>query len=117
MQRASELEIYKTAYVLTREIHKVRTKMPRSLKYDVGEEMMKSSLTVIRLIIQSSRESSKDTFLKELLTECEILWSWLRLSYDLKGASTGEFRLLSERLDDLSRQAASWMKWSKNKKK
>jgi hypothetical protein len=34
MKRASELEIYKMAYLLTREIHKIKSKMPRNLKYD-----------------------------------------------------------------------------------
>ncbi len=113
MKRASELEIYKMSYLLTREIHKIKSKMPRNLKYDIGEELMKSAMLVLRYIIQASRETDKRNLLKDLLTECELLWSWLRLAYDLKGMTTGEFRLLSERLEDLSRQGAAWTKWSK----
>ena len=82
-QRASELEIYKSAYLTAREIHKVRSKMARSLKYDVGSEMMKSAISIIRLIVRASRETQKEYILKELLTDCELLWSWLRLGYDV----------------------------------
>lgn len=114
MTKTNELEIYKTAYVLTREMHRIRIKMPKALKYDIGQEMMQSGLSVIRGIILASRAGEeKVKSIRDFLTEVEVLWTYLRLAYDFGAMSQGEFRLLSERLNDLTKQGASWMKWSK----
>jgi hypothetical protein len=111
--RVAELEIYKTTYVLLREMTRIREKMPRTLKYEVGAEMMKSGIAVVRHISRAARKESKFDELFELMTECELLWTWVRLAHEWRGMSLGEFRLLCERLDDLSRQAAAWLKSSK----
>jgi len=112
----SDLEIYKVAYVLVREMHRVRIKMPKALKHDIGQEMMNAGFKVIRGIVVASRTTGdKSEAIREFLTEGEVLWTWLRLAYDFGALSQGELRLLSERLNDLTKQGAAWMKWSKGK--
>ncbi|MBI2604756.1 MAG: hypothetical protein HYW49_01620, partial [Deltaproteobacteria bacterium] len=38
-------------------------------------------------------------------------WAMLRLLYELKGISEGEFKVLSGRLADIGKQAQAWLKW------
>ena len=115
MQKVSELEIYKTAYVLIREVYKIQNKMSKTLRYSLGVAMVNSCIQIIQKIIVASRMSDKRKILEELNTEIEVLWTYLRLAYDLNGASQGEFKVLSERLDHLSAQALGWVKWAKQK--
>ena len=120
MTRIAELEIYKTTYILTRELRGVRAKMPKEHKYDLGEIMMASMYRVLRGVIVAARagdEVARKATLHEVLTECEVLWTWLRLGQDVRAMSLGEFRLLSERLDNLTQQAAAWYKWRGGKRK
>jgi hypothetical protein len=120
LSRIAELEIYKTTYILTREVRGVRAKMPKEHKYDLGEMMMTSMLRVLRGVIVAARagdEAGRKLVLHEVLTECEVMWTWLRLGQDVRAMSIGEFRMLSERLDDLTQQAAAWYKWRGGKRK
>ena len=39
------------------------------------------------------------------------MWTWLRLLYDTQGLSKGQFKVLSERVNELGRQATNWSKW------
>ncbi len=113
MANVSGLDAYKTVYILVRETHRVRTKMLKALKYEIGQEMMLSGLRMTRGIILAAQRQDKVAFLQEALAEGEVMWTWLRLGFDLKGMSAGELRLLSQRLDELMKQLAAWLKWSR----
>ena len=72
----SDLEIYNVAYVLVREMHRVRIKMPKALKHDIGQEMMNAGFKVIRDIVVASRTTGdKSEAIREFLTEGEVLWT------------------------------------------
>jgi hypothetical protein len=53
----------------------------------------------------------KDRYLSRLLLEVEVQWALLRLLYELKAVSAGQFKLLSERLADITKQSQAWFKW------
>ena len=53
----------------------------------------------------------KTQHLSRLLLEIEVMWVLLRLLFDLRGISEGEFKVLSERLDGIGKQAQAWLAW------
>lgn len=117
MARYDHLEIYKSCYVLIREVARAREKMSKSLKYDLGAQCFDSCLLCIRKVVQANGSEQKQEILKELALEIDVLWTWIRLLYELKGITNGEFKIFSERLVDISKQASAWSKWDQKKVK
>jgi hypothetical protein len=71
----------------------------------------------IKGIIFANGSIEKAPYLREVALEVEMMWTYLRLLFDLKGISKGEFQVLSEHIADLGPQISSWMKWEKAQNK
>jgi hypothetical protein len=41
----------------------------------------------------------------------------MRLAFDLKTISVGEFKVLSEKLTEIGKQAEAWISWDRKRKK
>jgi hypothetical protein len=111
MAKPSYLPIYKEAYLLSREVYRLKAGLRKDLKFTLGEKIFETSITCIEEVILANQANDKAQHLKNLLMQIELMWTWLRLLYDTKGFSKGQFKVLSERLDELSRQANNWKKW------
>ena len=116
MSEPSSLPIYKEAYLLSREVFKIKMGLAKDLKHTLGEKMFNTSLQCIEHIILSSDETDKAHHLNRLSIETELMWTWLRLLYDMRGISQGQFKLISERVHELNTQAINWKRWYKSQK-
>jgi hypothetical protein len=116
MARTQDLPLYGAAYVFAREIYKIRVKLPKSLKHDLGQEIFYAAIRILKNVALANRTHEKSKYIEGLLLECEVLWALLRLLYDLRGISEGEFKVLSEKLSDIGKQSEGWLKWQKSKK-
>ena len=114
MARTQHLPLYSASYIFTREIYRVRVKLPKTLKFDLGQEVFQSSIKILKCIVIANHARDKDSHVGRLLLEIEVQWMLLRLLYDFKGISEGEFKVLSERLSDISKQSQAWAKWQKD---
>lgn len=115
MARTQHLPLYSATVVFAREIYRVRVKLPKTLKHDLGSESFQSALKLIKCIVLANRAHDKGRHIMRLLLEIEVQWALLRLLYDLKGISEGEFRALSERLAEIGKQAQAWLKWQQSR--
>ena len=115
MARYSHLPLYKSTYVLTREIFRLQQKMPKTLKFSLGLMLFESSLRCTKGIIVANGSKNKLKVLQEVSLEVEVIWTFLRMLHDFKGISPGEFQQLSERLMEVSTQLHAWIKWEKNR--
>jgi hypothetical protein len=61
--------------------------------------------------VLANRAHDKSRYITRLLLETEVQWAMLRLLFDLKGISEGEFKVLSARLSDIGKQSQAWLKW------
>ncbi len=113
MARFKHLEIYQSAYKFTREVYQIKTKLPKNLKFDLGEKMLNSSLKIIRGLVIANGTKDKVKVLLQISLEIETLWVFLRMLFDFKGISRGEFEVLSNLLSNVAKQNQSWIKWSK----
>ena len=111
MARTQHLPLYQSVFIYTRVIYRVRMGFPKSLKHDLGQEACESSIKLLKCVVMANGAPKKDRFLNRLLLEIEVQWALLRLLYELKAVSAGQFKLLSERLGDISKQSQAWLKW------
>ncbi len=117
MARFDHLSVYHDMYRFIKEFYRVKTKLPRYVKNDLGQMVSLSSLRCIKGIIVANGSLLKTKPLTEIIVEIEAIWTFLRLLYDLKGISRGEFDLLSRMLEKVSPQIQNWLKWEKLKLK
>ena len=65
-------------------------------------------------LVMANRAQIKLENLYSLLTEIEVQWVNLRLLFDLRGITEGEFKLLSARLAEIEKQTRAWLNWQRN---
>ena len=117
MARSQHLPLYQAIFTYTREIYKLRTKFPKLIKYDLGQEVSASSIKLLKCVVLANGASNKELFLNRLMLETEVQWALLRLLYELSAISIGQFKLLSERLSQITKQGQAWLKWVQNQNK
>ncbi len=117
MARYSHLPVYKSCYVLTREIFRLQEKLPKNLKFTIGTRLFDSSVKWVQGIIVANGSEEKLTSLRMVGLEIETMWTFLRMLYDFKGISRGEFQIISERLGEVAPQLSAWIKWEKEQLK
>ena len=111
MARVQHLPLYTAAYSYVREVYRVKEKLPKLLRYDLGQEGFASSFRILKQVVLANKALEKGSFISSLLLETEVQWAVLRLLYDFQGISEGEFKVLSERLSEIEKQAQAWLQW------
>lgn len=113
MARFKHLEIYQSAYKFTREVYRIKLKLPKTLKFDLGERTLNSCIKIVRGVVIANGTKERIKILLQISLEIETLWIYLRMFFDFQGISRGEFEVLSHLLSDVAKQNQSWIKWSK----
>lgn len=116
MARAQHLPLYLSAYQFSKAIYRIKLKLPKVLKHDLGQEAFSSALKILKCIVLANRAQDKSRHLSRLLLESEVQWVLLRLLFDLKGITEGEFKVLSERLSEIEKQAQAWLQWQQKER-
>jgi len=111
MARTQHLPLYQSVFIYTREVYRLRAGFQKSIKHDLGQEVCESSIKLLKCVVLANGSVKKDRFLNRLLLELEVQWALLRLLYELRSVSAGQFKLLSERLSDITKQSQAWLKW------
>jgi hypothetical protein len=112
MSRTAALPIYKTIYLLLRDLERMRLKMPKAHRHDLGEKAVSSALDCVRLVVGANASEDKRELLARLVVEIEVLWTWVRLLYDFRCISAGEFKTVAERLAEVQVQSDGWKRWA-----
>ena len=111
MAHSRHLPLYAAAYAFSKEIYRLKIKLPKAMKHDLGQEAFHSAIKILKCIVIANQLKDKSVTLSRLLLEIEVLWVFLRLIFDLRGLSEGEFKVLSERLASIEKQAQAWLQW------
>jgi hypothetical protein len=111
--RYQHLSVYQALYSLSLQVYRLKLKLPKSVKHDLGQIFFESTVRCIRGVILANGSANKVRPLQQTLLEFETLWVYSRLLFDLRAISTGEFKNLSEILSDSGKQLNAWLKWEK----
>lgn len=91
-------------------------KLPKLLRHTLGVKTFESTVRSLRLIVVANRAEDKRRPLQDLILEIEGLWVFVRLLYDFRGISSGEFKTLSEKLGKMQPQAEGWLRWDRERR-
>lgn len=117
MARFHHLEVYQLSYRFSRMMYQTKIKLPKSMKNDLGQMAFQSALKVTRGVVIANGSQDKTKILNQVFLEIDVLWQFLRMMFDFKGISKGEFEVLSRVLSDISEQVQKWLKWAKDQQK
>jgi hypothetical protein len=117
MARYQHLSVYQAMYSLSLQVYRLKLKLPKSLKHDLGQVFFESTIRCVRGIILANGGVNKIRPLQQVLLEFETLWVYARLLFDLKAISAGEFKVLSESMNGAGKQLNAWLKWEKQQNK
>ncbi len=110
------IPIYVSTYSYVKEVFKIKVRLPKILKYDLGQELFESSYKILKCIALANKAVEKTRYIERLIFEIETQWVTLRLLCDLQGLSSGAFNAMSERLGEIEKQALAWQKWNRTQK-
>jgi len=115
MAQYSHLPIYNKAFAILREFYIRVPQFGKQYKYFLGEELIKNSVEIIRLIIKANSERSKEKRqeqMEDLCLNIETLIVNLRIANELKQlGGQKSYLFLLEMIVDLSKQAEGWKKY------
>ena len=111
------LSVYQALYSLSLQTYRLKLKLPKSVKHDLGQVFFESSVRCVRGVILANGSANTVRPLQQTLLEFETLWVYSRLLFDLRAISSGEFKNISEILTDSGRQLNAWLKWEKQQAK
>jgi len=117
MSRIHHLPLYTSAYSLVREIYRIKFKLPKCLKHDLGQSASETALGILKGIVLANKSVDKSFYISQILLQIEVEWTFLRLLFDFKGISEGEFKILSDKLSDIGKQREAWKKWEHGEQK
>ena len=117
MARYQHLPVYQALYALSVHSYRLKIKLPKTLKHDLGEIYFEAVVKCLRGVILANGSVNKIRPLQQVLLEFETLWVYSRLLLELRGISAGEFQVLSEMLNSLGKQLNAWLKWEKSQLK
>ena len=79
MAQSRHLPLYAAAYAFTKEIYRLKTKLPKALKHELGQEAFHSAIKTLKCIVVANRAKDKTLHIERLQLEIEVLWVLLRL--------------------------------------
>jgi len=111
-----ELPAVQKAYDLCKEILPRVSKLPRNVKFTLGDRITDNCLTVLELLIQASYSRQKLHLLDEANLRLEKLRFLLRLCRDLGALSNKGYEHVMKMITELGSQVGGWRKQVAGKK-
>ena len=92
--------------------HELLVHIPKSSRYTLGEKIDALFIETIELIFiaQYVRKEQKLPALQKSNTKFDTLKFLLQVLWEIKGISTNQYGLLSEKLNDTGKMLGGWLK-------
>ena len=115
MAQYNHLPIFQSVYKITLEIHQATRQFGREHKYTLGQKLKETVSDLLDLIVEANSKEDKTETLEEARSKLERFRIHLRLACDLKILGLGRYEQFSRTLEEVSKQLAGWLEWSKKK--
>ena len=96
--------------------------IPKVFRITVSEKLLSEIIDCMRLtVLANFKRISKDEQdsgirdLKEIRGRVEVIKAMMLVAWDFKHYSHGFYAEVSKKIEEISKQAASWEKWLKNR--
>ena len=111
-----ELPAVQKAYDLCKEVLPRASKLPRNVKFTLGDRITDNSLAVLELLVQASYRRQKLHLLDEANLRLERLRFLHRLCRDLGALSNKGYEHVMKMITELGSQVGGWRKQTAGKK-
>lgn len=110
----TRLPVYKLGYDLLIELYRRSSNFPREYKFTLGERL-KNNATDMLINIYKANKSKKESrlqYIDDARQNVEVIRLLLRLCKDMKILGIKGFVALNTKVEELSKQLASWQKYT-----
>ena len=59
MTQAQHIPLYSLTYIYAKDIYRVKLKLPKSIKHDLGQEIFGSTLKILKCLVLANRATDK----------------------------------------------------------
>jgi len=118
--KIDDIEVYNRSYKLALEMHKFSNSLPSYLKYDLADQIRRSSRSIPSNICEGlmRNKSSKDkiNFLKNSLGSCDEMQFNLKFVKDILLIREEEYNYFKYEYDIVGKQLVKFIKYLRNQK-
>lgn len=109
---ADNLIIFQKTYNLIKEIYPIINNFPKSHRQVLGKYIEEICIQVLLLIIKAnkSRDIQRLRLQENISNQLDSLRILIRLSKDLKFMSIGQYTVMAEQLNEISKMIYCWSK-------
>lgn len=111
-----DIPIFHKTYELILWIYPAVNKFPKKQRFVLGQEVEKTAIKFLKLIIQANYVKEKTLLLSEASIEVSLLLILIRLSKDLHFLSQRQYEYASSQADEISRMLGGWLKYEEEHK-
>ena len=101
MAQYNTLPIYKSCYDFLLRIMHVVSHFPKEYKYTLGERIQNASIEMVICIYKANTVKYKSAHIKSMLNYVQMVYLFLRISYDMKFLSLEKYTSIVEMIDDI----------------
>jgi len=109
------LPVYTSSYKLTMTLFATIENFSRQYKYTTGQQIKEEAMSLIKNIYRANKAIDKVPHIEQARENVEMIRLQLRLTQDFGDVSLKKFVEINLIIEGVSKQLASWEKYSKNK--
>lgn len=109
------LKLYKQYYGL-------HQNLPKLFRVTIGERIMQELSEAMKLVVMANFHKKNEVnkseimnWLLELRGKVELIKAYFLIGWEMKFISHGFYAVVSDKLEEISKQGYSWSKWMENK--
>ena len=72
MARTRHLPLYAAIYGFSKETYRLKVKLPKALKYDLGQDVFQSAVKMLKCVVIANASREKWPYLTRLLVEIDV---------------------------------------------
>lgn len=114
MANYDNLKVYKTTYDLMMEIFHWGG-VQRDIKFTLVQDLKEEVVGIIKLIYKANAATDKGIHIGEARERIVVVKLYLRLLCDLKQISQGNYAMVAEKAESVSKQLAAWQKYQEER--
>jgi len=110
-----DIPIFHKTYELIIWIYPTVNKFPKNQRFVLGQEIEKTAIKFLKLIIKANYAKEKVLFLSEASIEINLFLILIRLSKDLHFLSKRQYEFAACQINEISKMLGGWLKYEENK--
>jgi len=107
------LPVFKETYDLLLEFIRQSTNLKRDFRYTIGQELKKELMELCINIYQANADCNKIEFINKGRERIVVIKLNFRILHDTHQISTKQFAMFADKIESISKQLASWIKYLK----